>query len=350
MHPSHDYYMRLALQLAAKGRYTVSPNPMVGCVLVNHDEIVGTGFHVYAGGPHAEVVALAAAGHNAVGATAYLTLEPCCHYGRTPPCTDALIAAGIAKVFMATLDPNPLVAGQGMAALRAAGIAVEAGLLQTEAEKLNRIFFHYMQHGTPFVIAKWAMSLDGKMITHENDSRAITSTPTMADVHATRQQVDAILIGANTALHDNPQLTVRHVPAEAAFVKHPLRVILSSHTHLPLDLKLFDPQLPGKTLLVTTEKTNKKDIEIVTLPANHKQQVDLPALLIYLGKQNITSLLVEGGHTILASFFEENLVNEVTAYIAPVIISHLSQKKKIYLQDVMPIGADYCFKGYVEEK
>lgn len=333
----HTKLMTQALQLAALGRYTVSPNPMVGCLIVKNGQIIGQGYHQQAGGPHAEVYALREAGMNAKGATAYVTLEPCCHVGRTPPCTTALMAAGIRKVIVASNDPNPLVSGNGIKALQAAGIDVEVGLLQSEAKLLNEIFFHYMTHKRPFVIAKWAMSLDGKTITHTEDTRDISSNASQKAAHDIRRQVDAILIGAETAIRDNPELTARFAEKSAPASKQPLRIIVTTRGDLPHDLKLFDPASSANTLIATTadadpswrQRMIDNQIDLVVLPKNKQGQVDLPSLLDTLGQRAITSLLVEGGMTIHQSFFNDHLVNKVHVYLAPVIIGSLPAKKHL---------------------
>jgi len=350
---THSNFMSLALQLAEQGRLTVSPNPMVGCIIVKDDRIVGQGFHQRAGEPHAEIYALREAGTAARGATAYVSLEPCCHYNRTPPCTDALIRAGIKKVYVACLDPNPLVAGKGIEALREAGITVETGLLEAEASCLNEIFFHFMRHKRPFVIAKWAMSLDGKTITHPHDSKNISSGESRHTTHLLRQQVDAILIGARTAIDDNPLLTVRLDAENEKNIKHPIRLILSSRGELPLDLRLFDSSMPAKTLLATTDAMKAdqhkalrdKNIEVLVLPSDEQGRVDLSSLLDELGKKNITSLLVEGGMTIHESFFRKNLVNKIHVYLAPVIIGAMEQKQLIPYVQFSQIHGDFHFEA-----
>lgn len=339
-------YMAAALQLAEHGRLTVSPNPMVGCILVKNNRIVGEGFHQRAGAPHAEVLALQQAQSQARDAVAYITLEPCCHYGRTPPCTQALIEAGIKKVYVACEDPNPLVAGKGITALRAAGIEVETGSYAAEAKRLNEIFFHFIHQKRPFVIAKWAMSLDGKTITHPHDARDISGARSHDMSHRIRQQVDAILIGANTAIHDDPLLTARF--ADEAVLKQPVRVVLSSRGNLPMNLKLFDPSMPAKTIVATTTdvdqkwlaKITKKNIDVLILPKNKNAQVDLPSLLSELGKKEITSLLVEGGMTVHTNFFNDNLVNKIEVHLAPVIIGALEKKKTLAQITVAHIDSD----------
>lgn len=341
-------YMAQALTLAQKGRFTVSPNPMVGCLLVKNDQVLAESWHQRAGEPHAEVLALREAGAAAKGATAFVTLEPCCHFGRTPPCTAALIEAGIKEVYLASFDPNPLVAGKGAQVLREAGILVKIGLLESEAKKLNEIFFHYIQKRRPFVFAKWAMSLDGQTCTQPGDSRQISCPESSQHTHQLRRQVDAILIGSKTAIQDNPHLTARDSTVEASAINQPLRIILSSRGGLPLDLKLFDGCLPGKTLVATTEMADPlwcqaladKQVEVVRLPQNQEGQVALHALLTYLGQREVTSILVEGGRTVHASFFKENWVNKIQVYLAPAFIGSLEKKHFVNKIHFSQLGQD----------
>ncbi len=350
----HSEYMSLALQEAQRGRYTVSPNPMVGCVIVKHNQVIGCGYHHQAGGPHAEIAALRQAGSDAQDATAYVTLEPCCHYGKTPPCTLALIQAGISKIHIACEDPNPLVAGKGIEQLRSAGIDIEIGLHETAAKQLNEIFFHFIKQRRPFVIAKWAMSLDGKTITHVEDTRDISCQASREHSHLLRQQVDAILIGANTARHDNPLLTVRYGDTNT---KHPIRILLTGSGNLPLDLKIFDPALPAKTMVATTNQADgawlraarEKEIEILMLPANKNGQVNLPDLLDELGNRQITSLLVEGGMEVHHAFFNDNLVNKIHVYLAPVIIGALTRKRQINNVAITTIEQDFHLTANSED-
>ena len=348
MQPSHSHssYMKEALELASRGRYTVSPNPMVGCVIVKNEKIIGIGFHEKAGGPHAEIIALQQAGSAAKDAIAYVTLEPCCHYGRTPPCTDALIRAGIKKVYAACADPNPLVSGKGIQQLREANIEVETGLHESEAIQQNEIFFHFIRNNKPFVIAKWAMSLDGKTITHPEDSPKISSHVSHQAAHETRQLVDAILIGANTAREDNPELNVRY-PADAMTHKQPLRIVLSSQDNLSLDLKVFDTS-KNKTLVITSNNAKpswinalrEKQVEVIIAP-QQENRIDLHFVLAELGKRNLTSLLVEGGMTVLQEFFQENLVQKIHVYLAPTIIGSLKQKQSVMNVNVENLHHDY---------
>lgn len=343
---SHIDYMTLALQHAARGRLTVSPNPMVGCVIVKNDQVVGVGHHQRAGEPHAEVYALRDAGDAAKEATAYVTLEPCCHVGRTPPCTQALIQAGIKKVYVACLDPNPLVAGKGITELQAAGMEVEVGLCEEAATQLNEIFFYFMKHKRPFVIAKWAMSLDGKTITHAQDSRQISSSESQQHTHELRSQVDAILIGANTARLDNPQLTAREIDN----AKQPIRIVLSTNGDLPKELNLFAASMPSKTIVATCASAIDINAEIITLAKNEKQKVHLPSLLDELGKRNITSLLIEGGMTVHQQFFAENLVNKIQVYLAPVVIGSGEKKQYFLNMNANQLGHDFNFTVNVEHK
>lgn len=341
--------MQKALALAAEGRFTTSPNPMVGCVIVKDNRIVGKGFHQYAGGPHAEIIALQEAGQNAVGATLYVTLEPCCHFGRTPPCTTSILQSGIKKIYVACSDPNPLVAGKGIALLRSAHIEIDVGLCEQEAKKLNEIFFYYIKHKRPFVISKWAMSLDGKTITHPSDSKDISSHTSRQQTHQLRQQVDAVLVGANTAKNDNPKLTVRLDTSKV--MKHPTRIILSSHGGLPLDLNVFNQTMPGKTIVATTHAVDRnwydcirqKNIDVLILPANNQGQVDLNSLLLELGKKEITSLLIEGGMTVHHQFFAEQLVNQIQLYLAPIIIGAMENKQSVTNLQFSQVASDFHF-------
>lgn len=353
----HSHYMKLALQLAERGRLTVSPNPMVGCVIVKNSEIVGQGYHERAGEPHAEIHALNAANEAAKQATLYVTLEPCAHTGKTPPCINAIIAAGIKKIYVACVDPNPLVAGKGIEALRAAGIEVEVGLEKESAQKLNEIFFHYITTKRPFVIAKWAMSLDGKTVTHSCDDKTISGEKSQHDVHALRESVDAILIGAKTAVHDNPLLTVRY-SKNAVPHKHPARIILASRGELPTNLKIFANDLPGKTIIATTHASKPAwrnemealNVTLLILPQDAKGRVDLTSLLNELGAMHITSLLVEGGREVHDSFFATDLVNKVQVYVAPNIIANLPNKKFLTQLRCTQLDSDYLFTANYKEK
>ncbi len=322
---THETFMRRALELAAKGRGRTSPNPMVGAVLVKHGRVVGEGYHPKAGAPHAEIYALRQAGEQARGATLYVTLEPCCHHGRTPPCTQALIAAGVAEVHMAMLDPNPRVAGRGRAELETAGIRTTVGTCEAEARALNEVFVHWITTGRPFVVAKFAMSLDGKIATHTGDARWISGHAARRHVHELRDRVDAILVGAGTVLADDPRLTTR---LDREDVRHPLRIVLDSRGRVPLSARLFDPALPGHTLVATTpaipdehvRALQARNVQVLVLPPDPQGRVDVAALLETLGRQEITHLLVEGGSQVLGTFVDLGLVDKFVVFIAPLII------------------------------
>lgn len=342
---NHSHFMSLALRLAEQGRLTVSPNPMVGCVIVKNNKIVGQGYHQIAGGPHAEVLALQEAGHEANGASAYVTLEPCCHYGKTPPCTSALISAGIKNVYISCLDPNPMISGNGIKLLQSAGIHIEVGLFEQEAIALNEIFFHYITHKRPFVISKWAMSLDGKTCVNEFDNREISGNESKYITHQLREQVDAILIGANTLILDNPELTARNNHAS----KQPIRIILAGEKYISPNLNIFKNS-NTKSIIATTnrnihfvEHIKANHIDIFILPENEDNKICLTSLLDRLGEEGITSLLVEGGMTVHQHFMKANLVNKIHVYLAPNLIGSFAKKKSVLIQKSYSAGSDFHF-------
>lgn len=348
MNKAHENYMLRALQLAERGRNTVSPNPMVGVVIVKNQTIIGEGYHIQSGTAHAEVHALTQAGTDAAGADLYTTLEPCCHTGRTPPCTQAIIAAKIKRVIIANRDPNPLVAGRGIAELQAAGVEVISGPYEKEAKALNVIFEHFIQQRTPFIIAKWAMSLNGKTISPASD-RNITSTETQLQAHALRAAVDAILIGGETARRDNPRLTVRLPNCD----KKPLRIILTTSGKLSPSLHLLsDNESP--TLIVTTDAgqqsllklTLPSFVEIAVLPHTENGQVAINHLVTYLGQREISSLLIEGGMSTVSAFLNAHLVNQISAYVAPLIIT--DSGKQSLIGEFHPINHDFHFNAIIE--
>ncbi|HAP32322.1 MAG TPA: bifunctional diaminohydroxyphosphoribosylaminopyrimidine deaminase/5-amino-6-(5-phosphoribosylamino)uracil reductase RibD, partial [Firmicutes bacterium] len=320
---SDERYMWMVLDLARKGWGRTSPNPMVGAVLVKNGEVVGTGFHQRAGEPHAEIIALAEAGEKARGASMYTNLEPCCHFGRTPPCTDALIEAGIRKVVTATRDPNPLVSGRGLARLQQAGIKVKSGVLEEKARRLNEVFFKYITSGTPFVVVKAAMTLDGKIATSDGRSRWITGEKSRNFVHRLRSKCDGIMVGINTVLQDNPNLNVR---LEGEEENRPKRIIVDSRGRLPLDAVVVKTAAHSKTILATTalapaEKLaslRSRGVEVLVLPIKD-DKVDLQALMGALGKQEISVLLVESGGTLNYSLLEQNLIDKLYCFIAPIL-------------------------------
>ncbi len=323
--------MLRALELACRAQGRTSPNPLVGAILVKDGCIVGEGFHRRAGAPHAETEALRTAGEAARGATAFVTLEPCAHHGRTPPCADALIAAGVAQVYSAGEDPNPHVNGGGHARLRAAGIHVQVGLCAEQAQEINRPFFKYVACGRPWVIAKFAMSLDGKMATHRGESQWITGEAARRRGHQLRNMADAVLVGAGTALADDPRLTTR-LPKSEGDLRNPLRILVDSSGRVPPTACMFAADLPGDAALATTAATAEnhcsnlqaQGVEVWRLPADENGRVDLAALLDEIGRRDMLTLLVEGGGELTGSLVIGGLLDEVCAFIAPLLIGGLA--------------------------
>ncbi len=344
--------MARALQLAERGLWTTSPNPRVGCVLVRAGEIIGEGWHEKAGEPHAEVHALREAGERARGATAYVTLEPCSHYGRTPPCAEGLIAAGVTRVVAAMQDPNPLVAGKGLAMLQAAGIETACGLLENEARELNVGFVSRMTRGRPWLRLKAAASLDGKTALNNGVSQWITGPDARRDGHRWRARACAILTGIGTVRDDNPQLNVRDVET----TRQPLRVVVDSKLEIAPDARIFDG---GPVLLAAAvhvpEKAKmlaERGAEVVVLP-NAAGKVELKDLLIELGKRGINEVHAEAGFKLNGSLLREGLVDELLLYLAPCLIGHeaaglfnlpellsLDGKRQLQVRDLRQIGQD----------
>ena len=322
--------MQRALALARRAKGRTSPNPAVGAVVVRDDRIVGAGWTQPAGQDHAEVEALRAAGAAARGAALYVTLEPCHRWGRTPPCTDAIRAAGITDVRVATLDPNPRESGQGVATLRSAGIHVAVGEEQEGARALNADYARFVTAQRPWIVAKYAMSLDGKIATRTGASRYLTGATARADVHRLRDEVDAILVGVNTVLRDDPLLTTR-LSAEALGrePRQPWRLVLDSQARTPPDSRLLDPALPGRTTLCITaaraRRARGRPARAGSGPAHAVQcgadgRLDLAALAAELGRRGVMSLLVEGGATVHGAFLAAGLVDRVTVYVAPLLV------------------------------
>jgi len=318
-------YMRRALRLAEKGRGRTSPNPMVGAVIVARREIVGQDYHHRAGEPHAEILALDAAGARARGATLYVTLEPCCHIRkRTPPCVPTLIHSGLKRIVVAMPDPNPLVKRRGVARLRQAGIEVSVGCLGEEAERLNEIYVHWVRTGRPFVIMKAAMTLDGKIATANGQSKWISGEEARRQVHRLRSQVDAVMVGIGTVLQDDPELTARLVDRHA---RQPLRVILDSRLRIPLRARVLSQARQAGVLIATTRHAppsriaalKQRGAEVLILPAEHGN-VSLKACLTTLGRQGITSLLLEGGSEVNASALRSGLLDRLQLYVAPALL------------------------------
>lgn len=318
-------FMRLALTLAERGRGRVSPNPLVGCVVVHDGTVVGEGWHAQAGGPHAEVVALAAAGERTRGATVYVTLEPCDHHGRTPPCTEALLDAGVARVVAATLDPNPMVDGRGVARLQQGGVRVDVGLLAAEAEEQNEVFRVAQRERRPFVLYKTAMSLDGKIAVRTGRSRWITGETARDRVHRWRDQFDAVAVGINTVLLDDPLLTTRIDGGRT-----PRKVVFDSVARTPTTARLFDedPQgVPGRVTVFVTDDApaarvaalRDRGAEVVAVSAQ-RGRPDVAAALAELHARDVTSLLLEGGGTLAWDFFACRSVDRVAWFIAPKLL------------------------------
>ena len=314
-----EKYMRKALLLAKKASGNTSPNPLVGAVIVKNDKVIAKGFHKKAGEDHAEVDALKKiSSEEAKGAQMYVTLEPCSHFGRTPPCADAIIKAGIKEVYIATLDPNPLVAGTGVRKLEKAGIKVKTGVLEEEAKLLNEVFFKWILTKKPFVVSKFAMTLDGKIATITGDSKWISNEKSRMFTHELRNIYDAILVGKGTVLKDDPLLTCRKKNG-----KNPIRIILDSHCEIPLNKNVFTDK-STKTILVTINESDTKEAEKLGIEViktqSIKNRVDIEELLKILGDKNISSVLVEGGSEVHGTFFEQKLVDKVHVFIAPKII------------------------------
>lgn len=357
-------HMSRALQLAARGLYTTGVNPRVGCVLVRDGAVVGEGWHVRAGEGHAEVNALAAAGERARGATAYVTLEPCSHFGKTPPCADALVQAGVARVVAAMQDPNPQVAGRGLARLRAAGIDTDCGLLETDAAALNPGFIKRMREGRPYVRVKLAMSLDGRTAMDSGESKWITGPDARADVQRLRARSGAVISGADSVLLDDSSLTVRAAElglpdgeAQAAAAQQPLRVLIDGRLRVPLDRQLF--RQSGPVLVVCrgvrgrTQDYGFAGAQLMTLPDASAEHVDLPALLAELAERQCNEVLVESGASLAGAFIQAGLVDELIIYMAPRLLGSrarpllelpfdaMSEAMDLQITDMRAIGRDW---------
>ncbi|MEG2200371.1 MAG: bifunctional diaminohydroxyphosphoribosylaminopyrimidine deaminase/5-amino-6-(5-phosphoribosylamino)uracil reductase RibD [Anaerovorax sp.] len=327
----HDNeYMKSAIQLAKKGCGFVSPNPLVGAVIVKNGEIIGKGYHEKFGQLHAERNALANCRSSPKGATMYVTLEPCCHYGKTPPCTEALIESGIAKVCIGSHDPNPLVSGKGVEALRAHGIEVVEQVLKESCDALNPVFFHYVQTGLPFVIMKYAMTMDGKIATYTGDAQWITGEEARRRVHEDRHRYTGIMVGIGTVLSDDPLLTCRIEKG-----KNPIRIICDTHLRTPLSSQLVKTAKEVPTIIGTccTDMTKQApyleaNCRIITV-SEKNGTMDLHALMVKLGKEKIDSILLEGGGALNWSALESGLVNSVQTYLAPKLFGGLQAKSPV---------------------
>jgi diaminohydroxyphosphoribosylaminopyrimidine deaminase/5-amino-6-(5-phosphoribosylamino)uracil reductase len=368
-------FMSRAVRLAERGLFTTDPNPRVGCVVVRNGEIVGEGWHCRAGEPHAEVYALRQAGDRARGADVYVTLEPCCHQGRTPPCSDALIAAGVARVVVAMEDPNPRVAGQGLAQLTRSGIQVEAGVMQHEAECLNPGFIKRMRHALPWVRCKMAMSLDGRTALANGESRWITGAAARRDVHIWRARSSAVLTGIGTLLADDPALTVRLEapllarPGCGAELRQPLRVVLDTKLRMPATARIL--QQPGRTWLFSTAaadpaaatalKAAGASVENVP-PLPEGDGLDLTAVLQRLAQEGVNELWVEAGPTLSGAFLQAGLVDELLIYVAPLLmgndarglfhlpaVTRMADCLALDISDVRAVGDDWRISARIRK-
>ncbi|MBU2053967.1 MAG: bifunctional diaminohydroxyphosphoribosylaminopyrimidine deaminase/5-amino-6-(5-phosphoribosylamino)uracil reductase RibD [Proteobacteria bacterium] len=316
-----EYYMRRALRLARKRAGKTSPNPLVGAVIVREGTIIGEGCHHRCGENHAEINAIESATETVAGATFYITLEPCSHHGRTPPCVDAVIACRPDRVVVGTTDPNPLVSGKGIEILRQSGIETRVGVLEEACREINEVFFKYILTGLPYVTLKFAQTLDGRIATASGDSRWISSNPSRKYAHRLRSLHDAILVGADTVLKDDPELTCRLVRG-----KNPLRIVCDSRLRLPLSARVFSDG--GKTLLVATRRAAaerrrafaERGIEVLEIAEDRAGRVDLREILRALGKREISSLLVEGGAAVITAFLKENLADRLLVVLSPKIV------------------------------
>jgi diaminohydroxyphosphoribosylaminopyrimidine deaminase/5-amino-6-(5-phosphoribosylamino)uracil reductase len=355
-----EKWMARALDLAERGRGYVEPNPLVGAVLVQKGEVVGEGWHENFGREHAEINALAKARAAAKGATLYVTLEPCCHHGKTPPCTPAILSAGVRRVVAAMLDPFPAVSGHGAAQLREAGILVETGLMEKEARRLNAPYLKLLKTRRPYVHAKWAMTLDGKIATRTGDSKWISGERARRYTHDLRGRMDAIIVGIGTVLADNPSLTVRPPGPRV-----PVRTILDSQGRLPNDSSLATTARDAPVLMITAIESARASAlralgcEVMTLPADDGRP-EVESLLEELGRRRMANVLVEGGSQVLGSFFDARAVDEVHVFVAPMIaggnattavagsgVDKISQALCLAEWSITEIGKDILIHGHV---
>jgi diaminohydroxyphosphoribosylaminopyrimidine deaminase/5-amino-6-(5-phosphoribosylamino)uracil reductase len=356
-------FMARAIRLARLGLYTADPNPRVGCVLLRDGEVVGEGYHRRAGEPHAEGNAIAAAGNRTRGATAYVTLEPCCHHGKTPPCTDGLLTAGVSRVVAAMVDPNPLVGGAGLEVLRAGGIEVEVGVLQNEARELNPGFVKRMSEGLPYLRCKLAASLDGRTALANGESKWITSDAARRDVQRLRARSSAILTGVGTLLADDPSLNVR-LGAQGLFgmelggrVRQPLRVVVDSHLRSRASSRMLG--LPGRTLIACSDQVSADTTQLeaagaeVYVCAGSGDRVDLESLLRHLARMEVNEVLVEAGAILTGALLEAGLVDEIVLYLAPCLlgedarglfrlppIARMQDRVELQIRDLRTVGPD----------
>jgi diaminohydroxyphosphoribosylaminopyrimidine deaminase/5-amino-6-(5-phosphoribosylamino)uracil reductase len=334
MQMSKEYqYMQRAFELAKKGIGRVNPNPLVGAVIVRGDKIIGEGYHEFFGGPHAEVNAFRSATESAEGATMYVTLEPCSHYGKTPPCAEAIVKNKIAKVVIGMLDPNALVAGKGVKLLEDNGIEVEYGYLCEELSQMNRVFLKFIQSKLPYVVMKTAMTLDGKIASKTGDSRWVSNEKSRAYVHQLRNELAGIMVGVDTVIADDPILTTRLENEEG---RNPVRIVVDSSARIPLESKILNTADQAKTIVAVTEKADSiKIAEIqelgnaVLIVKSSNGKVDLTDLMVRLGENGIDGILLEGGATLNFSALEAGIVDEVMSFIAPKIIGGVNSKSPV---------------------
>ena len=347
-----EKYMRLAMQLAGNAIGRTSPNPLVGAVIVKDNRVVGCGWHRKAGTPHAEVHALNQAGELAQGADVYITLEPCAHYGKTPPCAKALVEAKVKNVYGGLLDVNPKVAGKGFKILEDAGIHVEYGFLQDELRKQNEVFFKWIEHKKPFVVLKAAMTLDGKIATATGQSKWITNETSRAYGYKLRDIYDGIMVGINTVIEDNPMLTSRVDGG-----KNPIRIVVDSSLKIDINANVVQDK-SAKTIIATTDKANKdkilklqaQDVDVIVVDKDENDKVDIEKLLDILGQQNICSILVEGGATLSGSFVAKKLVDKVYFFIAPKIVGGKEAKTPVAGTGILNLQEALALKDIQIEK
>lgn len=361
--PNHEFYMDLALNNARTMKGQTDPNPLVGSVIVNDSRIVGVGTHLKAGEPHAEVHALRMAGDLARGGTIYVTLEPCSHYGRTGPCAQAIVEAGLKKVVIATLDPNPLVAGNGVKILEDAGIEVVTGVREEESNNMNRVFNKFIVEKRPFVTLKGASTLDGKIATHSLDSKWITSADARQDVHELRSENMAILVGVGTVIADDPELTARVQNG-----RNPIRIVLDSSLRLPLEAKVVTDGL-AETWIFTSQhydqnkRTQLENAGVQVFETTGETRTNLDDVLQILGEKSVSSLFIEGGGNVNAAFVENGFIDKVVLYFAPKLIGGknaptflegdgfnlMQEAVELVDGEFTKIGKDFKFTGYLEK-
>lgn len=347
-----EKYMRLAMQLAGNAIGRTSPNPLVGAVIVKDNRVVGCGWHRKAGTPHAEVHALNQAGELAQGADVYVTLEPCAHYGKTPPCAKALVEAKVKNVYGGLLDVNPKVAGKGFKILEDAGIHVEYGFLQDELRKQNEVFFKWIEHKKPFIVLKAAMTLDGKIATATGQSKWITNETSRVYGYKLRDIYDGIMVGINTVIEDNPMLTARVDGG-----KNPIRIVVDSSLKIDINANVVQDK-SAKTIIATTDKADKdkilklqaQDVDVIVVDKDENDKVDIEKLLDILGQQNICSILVEGGATLSGSFVAKKLVDKVYFFIAPKIVGGKKAKTPVAGTGILNLQEALALKDIQIEK